>query len=148
MGIVDPNASGAVTFQAFIDFMSTETTDTDTADQVIASFKILAGDKVSVLSMEGNSQSRNSPFNVTVNRDMNPSLRLSVRTTSQLRNSGGSSLQTRRSTASPAWRPTQGPMLPPAPSTTCPSPPPCMERVTCRVTTRRRAGWGVGGGWG
>ena len=47
MGIVDPNSSGAVTFQAFIDFMSRETTDTDTADQVIASFKILAGDKVS-----------------------------------------------------------------------------------------------------
>lgn len=47
MGIVDPNGSGAVTFQAFIDFMSTETTDRDTADQVIASFKILAADKVS-----------------------------------------------------------------------------------------------------
>lgn len=47
MGIVDPNGTGAVTFQAFIDFMSRETTDTDTADQVIASFKILAGDKVS-----------------------------------------------------------------------------------------------------
>lgn len=46
MGIVDPNNSGAVTFQGFIDFMSKETTDTDTADQVIASFKILAGDKV------------------------------------------------------------------------------------------------------
>ncbi|XP_059186808.1 alpha-actinin-4 isoform X2 [Centropristis striata] len=45
MSIVDPNGSGAVTFQAFIDFMSRETTDTDTADQVIASFKILAGDK-------------------------------------------------------------------------------------------------------
>ncbi|XP_008424893.1 alpha-actinin-4 isoform X5 [Poecilia reticulata] len=45
MGIVDPNGSGFVTFQAFIDFMSRETTDTDTADQVIASFKILAGDK-------------------------------------------------------------------------------------------------------
>ncbi|KAL4647413.1 alpha-actinin-4 isoform X1 [Arapaima gigas] len=45
MGIVDPNNSGAVTFQAFIDFMSRETTDTDTADQVIASFKVLAGDK-------------------------------------------------------------------------------------------------------
>ncbi|XP_012771131.1 alpha-actinin-4 isoform X2 [Maylandia zebra] len=45
MGIVDPNGSGAVTFQAFIDFMSTETTDRDTADQVIASFKILAADK-------------------------------------------------------------------------------------------------------
>uniref|UniRef100_A0A8C6NKR1 Actinin alpha 4 n=1 Tax=Nothobranchius furzeri TaxID=105023 RepID=A0A8C6NKR1_NOTFU len=45
MGIVDPNGTGSVTFQAFIDFMSTETTDTDSADQVIASFKILAGDK-------------------------------------------------------------------------------------------------------
>uniref|UniRef100_H2TJE4 Actinin alpha 4 n=1 Tax=Takifugu rubripes TaxID=31033 RepID=H2TJE4_TAKRU len=45
MSIVDPNGTGAVTFQAFIDFMSRETTDTDTADQVIASFKILAGDK-------------------------------------------------------------------------------------------------------
>lgn len=48
MGIVDPNCTGAVTFQAFIDFMSSETTDTDTADQVIASFKILACDKVCV----------------------------------------------------------------------------------------------------
>lgn len=46
MSIVDPNNSGAVTFQAFIDFMSSETTDKDSADQVIASFKILAGDKV------------------------------------------------------------------------------------------------------
>ncbi|XP_053123786.1 alpha-actinin-4 isoform X2 [Hemicordylus capensis] len=45
MSIVDPNNSGFVTFQAFIDFMSRETTDTDTADQVIASFKVLAGDK-------------------------------------------------------------------------------------------------------
>ncbi|XP_078215424.1 alpha-actinin-4 isoform X8 [Callithrix jacchus] len=46
MSLVDPNHSGLVTFQAFIDFMSRETTDTDTADQVIASFKVLAGDKV------------------------------------------------------------------------------------------------------
>uniref|UniRef100_A0A8C6Y7G2 Actinin alpha 4 n=2 Tax=Naja naja TaxID=35670 RepID=A0A8C6Y7G2_NAJNA len=45
MSVVDPNNSGVVTFQAFIDFMSRETTDTDTADQVIASFKVLAGDK-------------------------------------------------------------------------------------------------------
>lgn len=37
---------GIVTFQAFIDFMSRETADTDTADQVMASFKVLAGDKV------------------------------------------------------------------------------------------------------
>ncbi|XP_051521011.1 alpha-actinin-4 isoform X3 [Myxocyprinus asiaticus] len=52
MGIVDPNNSGAVTFQAFIDFMSRETTDTDTADQVIASFKILAGDKNYITAAE------------------------------------------------------------------------------------------------
>ena len=45
MSLVDPNHSGLVTFQAFIDFMSRETTDTDMADQVIASFKVLAGDK-------------------------------------------------------------------------------------------------------
>ncbi|XP_065511240.1 alpha-actinin-4 isoform X4 [Caloenas nicobarica] len=45
MSLVDPNGSGSVTFQAFIDFMSRETTDTDTADQVIASFRVLAGDK-------------------------------------------------------------------------------------------------------
>lgn len=46
MGIVDPNRLGVVTFQAFIDFMSREAADTDTADQVMASFKVLAGDKV------------------------------------------------------------------------------------------------------
>ncbi|XP_040189308.1 alpha-actinin-1 isoform X1 [Rana temporaria] len=45
MSIVDPNRLGVVTFQAFIDFMSRETADTDTADQVVSSFKVLAGDK-------------------------------------------------------------------------------------------------------
>uniref|UniRef100_A0A3P9MM56 Actinin alpha 4 n=1 Tax=Oryzias latipes TaxID=8090 RepID=A0A3P9MM56_ORYLA len=52
MSIVDPNNSGAVTFQAFIDFMSSETTDKDSADQVIASFKILAGDKNYIMADE------------------------------------------------------------------------------------------------
>lgn len=51
MASVDPNNSNMVTFQAFIDFMSKETTDTDTADQVIASFKVLSGDKVSLINM-------------------------------------------------------------------------------------------------
>lgn len=46
MILVDPNASGNVSFQSFIDFMTRETADTDTAEQVIASFKILAADKV------------------------------------------------------------------------------------------------------
>ncbi|KAM4689963.1 alpha-actinin-4 isoform 3-T3 [Rhinophrynus dorsalis] len=52
MAVVDPNNSGMVTFQAFIDFMSRETTDTDTADQVIASFKVLAGDKNYITAAE------------------------------------------------------------------------------------------------
>ena len=49
MEIVDPNGTGKVTFQAFVDFMTQEVADTDTAEQVMDSFKILAGDKVSIL---------------------------------------------------------------------------------------------------
>ncbi|XP_045187151.1 alpha-actinin, sarcomeric-like isoform X1 [Mercenaria mercenaria] len=45
MSIVDPNHSGYVTFESFLDFMTRETADTDTAEQVMQSFKILAGDK-------------------------------------------------------------------------------------------------------
>merc|ERR1719317_636062 len=45
MSIVDPNGSSYVTFDAFLDFMTRETADTDTAEQVMQSFKILAGDK-------------------------------------------------------------------------------------------------------
>ncbi|XP_039253681.1 alpha-actinin-1-like isoform X1 [Styela clava] len=45
MAVVDPNATGMVTFQSFIDFMTHENIDSDTADQVINSFRILAGDK-------------------------------------------------------------------------------------------------------
>lgn len=45
MLIVDPNETGKVTFQAFVDFMTREVADTDTAEQVMDSFKILAGDK-------------------------------------------------------------------------------------------------------
>nr|WAW84868.1 alpha-actinin [Halisarca dujardinii] len=44
-GKVDPNQTGYVPFEAFVSFMTEETVDKDTADQVISSFKILAGDK-------------------------------------------------------------------------------------------------------
>lgn len=46
MSLVDPNGSGVVTFQSFVDFMTRETGDTETSEQVIASFRILAADKV------------------------------------------------------------------------------------------------------
>ncbi|WP_395239421.1 hypothetical protein, partial [Salmonella sp. s54412] len=45
MAIVDPNETGKITFQAFVDFMTQEVSDSDTAEQVMDSFKILAGDK-------------------------------------------------------------------------------------------------------
>ena len=47
MSVVDANHTGFVTFDAFLDFMTREATDTDTAEQVMQSFRILAGDKVS-----------------------------------------------------------------------------------------------------
>jgi Ca2+-binding EF-hand superfamily protein len=52
MSIVDPSNTGMVTFQSFIDFMTRESTDSDTAEQVIESFKVLAGDKAYILPDE------------------------------------------------------------------------------------------------
>ena len=45
-GEIDPNQSGYVAFDAFVEFMTKETVDQDTSDQVMTSFKVLAGDKV------------------------------------------------------------------------------------------------------
>lgn len=59
MSIVDPNHSGYVTFESFLDFMTRETADTDTAEQVMQSFKILAGDKV-------NTGASNAPRNTAI----------------------------------------------------------------------------------
>ncbi|XP_051529549.1 alpha-actinin-2-like [Myxocyprinus asiaticus] len=52
MSLVDPNGSGTVSFQSFVDFMTRETGDTDTAEQVVASFRILAADKPYILMDE------------------------------------------------------------------------------------------------
>ncbi|XP_058449806.1 alpha-actinin, sarcomeric isoform X2 [Malaya genurostris] len=52
LAIVDPNNSGYVQFDAFLDFMTRESTDTDTAEQVIDSFRILASDKPYILPDE------------------------------------------------------------------------------------------------
>ena len=46
MSIVDPNNTGFVTFESFMDFVTRDASDQDTADQIIESFKVLAGDKV------------------------------------------------------------------------------------------------------
>jgi actinin alpha len=52
IAVVDPNNSGSVHFDAFLDFMTRESTDVDTAEQVIDSFRILAGDKPYILPDE------------------------------------------------------------------------------------------------
>ncbi|XP_050525865.1 alpha-actinin, sarcomeric isoform X1 [Daktulosphaira vitifoliae] len=52
LAVVDPNSTGYVHFDAFLDFMTRESTDTDTAEQVIDSFRILAGDKPYILADE------------------------------------------------------------------------------------------------
>ncbi|XP_014253715.1 alpha-actinin, sarcomeric isoform X1 [Cimex lectularius] len=52
LAVVDPNNTGYVHFDAFLDFMTRESTDTDTAEQVIDSFRILAADKPYILPDE------------------------------------------------------------------------------------------------
>lgn len=52
INMVDPNGSGFVSFQAFLDFMTREMADNDTADQVMESFRILAGDKPYITAEE------------------------------------------------------------------------------------------------
>jgi len=52
IAMVDPNGTGYITFQAFLDFMTREMADTDTADQVMESFRILAGDKPYITAEE------------------------------------------------------------------------------------------------
>lgn len=44
--IVDPNRTNRVQFDAFLDFMTRETLDSDSAEQIIESFRILAGGRV------------------------------------------------------------------------------------------------------
>ena len=60
---IDPNETGYVTFEAFVDFMTKETVDQDTSEQVMNSFKILAGDKVSKLTVGDEMCKRTSELN-------------------------------------------------------------------------------------
>lgn len=45
MSLVDPNGTKFVTFDSFLDFMTRESTDRDTAEQILDSFRILASDR-------------------------------------------------------------------------------------------------------
>uniref|UniRef100_A0AAY4CKW2 Actinin alpha 2 n=1 Tax=Denticeps clupeoides TaxID=299321 RepID=A0AAY4CKW2_9TELE len=52
MSLVDPTGKGLVTFQSFVDFMTREAAESDSSEQVAASFRILAGDKPYILVEE------------------------------------------------------------------------------------------------
>ena len=52
LSIVDPNTFGYVKINSFLDFITYEAPDVDTAKQVIDSFKILAADKPYILPEE------------------------------------------------------------------------------------------------
>ncbi|KAL3985623.1 Spectrin repeat family protein [Acanthocheilonema viteae] len=52
LSVVDPNRMGRVPFNAFLDFMTHETGDADTVEQMIESFKILAGGKPYITAEE------------------------------------------------------------------------------------------------
>nr|CRZ24421.1 BMA-ATN-1 [Brugia malayi] len=52
LSVLDPNRMGRVPFNAFLDFMTRETGDADTAEQMIESFKILAGGKPYITAEE------------------------------------------------------------------------------------------------
>ncbi|KAI3379571.1 hypothetical protein SNEBB_009559 [Seison nebaliae] len=45
MAIVDPNATGFITFESFLDFLTREAIDEDSIEQLLKSFRVLAGDK-------------------------------------------------------------------------------------------------------
>lgn len=47
MKTVDPHCTGYVTFDAFMQFMSQQTMGADTVEQMVNSFRTLAGDTVS-----------------------------------------------------------------------------------------------------
>jgi actinin alpha len=44
--ILDPNRTTRIPFDAYLDFMTRETMDSDTIEQIIESFRVLAAGKV------------------------------------------------------------------------------------------------------
>lgn len=52
MSLVDPNGTKYVTFDSFLDFMTRESTDRDTAEQILDSFRILASDRPFITAAE------------------------------------------------------------------------------------------------
>lgn len=122
MAVVDPNSTGYVHFDAFLDFMTRESTDTDTAEQVIDSFRILASDKVSHIF------SYRCGYFIKI---INCPLCLFSRTSCPM-SCDVNCHRIRLSTVSSACHHSRGQVLFPEPSTTCPSARPSTARVTCR----------------
>ena len=134
---IDPNETGYVSFEAFLAFMSKTVVDQDTADQVLESFKVLAGDKVC-----GRVLTDGRVFVLhhvciiylchllfSISLPSLPSLSPSS-PTSQLTSCVGNYPLSRLSTVSLAWHLTEGRGRPREHWTTCPSPLLSMGRAS------------------
>lgn len=122
LAVVDPNNTGYVHFDAFLDFMTRESTDTDTAEQVIDSFRILAADKV---RHTHDSISPHVLTSLSLSRFSHTYCPMSCAVNCP---------QIRPSTASSACHHTKDPTACPAPWTTCRSAQLSMARPICKPT--------------
>ncbi|VDM98970.1 unnamed protein product [Thelazia callipaeda] len=52
LSVLDPNRMGRIPFDAFLDFITRETGDADTAEQMIESFRVLSGGKSYITAEE------------------------------------------------------------------------------------------------
>lgn len=68
MSLVDPNDTKYVTFDSFLDFMTRESTDRDTAEQILDSFRILASDRPFITAEELKQELPNDQADYCINR--------------------------------------------------------------------------------
>ena len=123
LSIVDPNASGYVQFDCFLDFMTRESTDVDTAEQVIDSFRILAADKVKLFFWGVNLDFKSCDFNQ----------KCTCRCTYCLKNCDENCLRIKPNTASRGCNHTLVQMLFKAPLIICHSPRRCTANLTFKL---------------
>lgn len=68
MSLVDPNGTKYVSFDSFLDFMTRESTDRDTAEQILDSFRILASDRPFITMEELRQELPNDQAEYCINR--------------------------------------------------------------------------------
>jgi hypothetical protein len=131
MDTVDPNHLGYVTFETFLDFMTRTNSENDTAEQIMQSFRILAGDKVGIILLYVVCMCFRR-YTLSIKHSLQYGVYVHSRTSRQT-SCVVSCLPIKLSTAFNAWRRTMVATVLQEHWTTRPSLAPCMEKVTCRV---------------